>query len=55
MTHREETAMSTSSPGGDWSDDLKEQTRRAVERRDISVPRDGQLCLKHIASGLAVD
>ena len=43
--------MNTSSPAGDWSDDLKERTRDAVEGRDIFAPRDGQLCLKHINSG----
>ncbi len=43
--------MNTSSPAGDWSDDLKERTRDAVESRDIFAPRDGQLCLKHITSG----
>jgi len=51
MTHREETTMNTSSPAGDWSDDLKERTRDAVEGSDIFAPRDVQLCLKHIASG----
>ena len=43
--------MNTSSPAREWSDELKEQTRDAVEGRDIFAPRDGQLCLKHITSG----
>lgn len=43
--------MNTSSPAGDWSDELKGQTRDAVEGRDIFASRDGQLCLKHITSG----
>ena len=43
--------MNTFSPAGDWSDDLKKRTRDAVKGRDIFAPRDGQLCLKHIASG----
>ena len=43
--------MNTPSPAGDWSDDLKERTRDAVEGRDIFAPRDGQLCLKHITTG----
>jgi len=43
--------MNPSSPANDWSDELKERTRDAVESRDIFAPRDGQLCLKHITSG----
>ena len=43
--------MNTSSPANDWSDDLKEQTRDALEGRGTFVSHDGQLCLKHITSG----
>ncbi len=43
--------MNTSSRARDWSDELKKQTRDAVEGRDIFALRDGQLCLKHIDSG----
>ena len=35
----------------DWSDDLKAQTRDVIEGRDILASRDGQLHLKHLASG----
>ena len=41
MMHKEETTVNTSSPGGDWSDDLKGQTRDVVERRDIPALREG--------------
>ena len=51
MMHKEETTVNTSSPGGDWSDDLKKRTRDAIEGRGLLASRDGQLCLKHITSG----
>ncbi len=34
-----------------WSDELKAQTKDAIEGRDIFAMRNGQLCLKHIVSG----
>ena len=40
--------MNTSSPADDWSNELKQETRDAVEGRDIFAPRDGRLCLKHV-------
>ena len=43
--------MNTCNPANDWSDELKERTRDAVEGRDVFAPRDGQLCLKHMTSG----
>ena len=43
--------MNTTSPAGEWSDELKARTRDAVEGRTIFAPRDGQLCLKHTTSG----
>ncbi len=43
--------MNTSSPANEWSDELKEQTRGALEGRGTFVSHDGRLCLKHITSG----
>lgn len=42
----------TGSPSSDeWSDNLKAQTRDAIEGRDLFAIRDGQLRLKHAGSG----
>lgn len=43
--------MDSPSPAGDWSDELKERTRDAVEGRGPFASLDGRLCLKHITSG----
>ena len=43
--------MNPSSPADDWSDELKEQTRDAIEGRGPFASLDGRLCLKHITSG----
>ncbi len=37
-------------PTNDWSDDLKAQTRDAIEGRGLFVSRDGYLHLMHAAS-----
>ena len=46
--------MNASSPADDWSDELKEQTRDAVEGRGLFASLDGRLCLKHITSGFGI-
>lgn len=45
--------MTPPSPADDWSDELKERTRDAVEGRGSFTSLDGRLCLKHITSGFS--
>lgn len=43
--------MTASTSSNEWSDDLKAQTRDAIEGSGIFAIRNGRLCLKHAVSG----
>lgn len=43
--------MTASTSSNQWSDELKVQTKDAIEGRDIFAMHNGRLCLKHIVSG----
>lgn len=43
--------MTAAPSTNEWSDDLKVQTRDAIEGRGILAMRNGRLCLKHAVSG----
>ncbi len=43
--------MTAAPSSNEWSDDLKAQTRDAIEGRGIFAMRNGRLCLKHAVSG----
>ena len=43
--------MMRSASSDTWSDALRAQTLKAVEKRDLLAARDDQIYFKHIASG----